>query len=291
MLEKYSMLFFLSVAGIFACIEVLRLRKQNSPPANGGHRVSECSNVSTAVVFRDTWLDVQPSQLKVIVIAEGNAHGQLVVHGPFNGVLRRLLILDKKDKDRSGNACLKMKTFKLAPMIGVQSHAVEEAYESSLADAMKIANVVLGKKKKAEPKAPAVVQAISQPIAVASPVPVPEPVQEPVKPVSAQESEAPRVSAAHEVLHKYGFEAQYVGKILSAGMQQHTRHDHGVQKTFQSYTVEVETPEGPMTVYGVDLQRAMMNSEVKEGDRARIIHVKTERLPNRIKKHFQVIKL
>lgn len=287
---------FLSIVCLFALyivFEVLRGIGRTAPSDN--QHASNDESENTGVYFRDIWLDVDPAPLKVIVIADGKIKGQLVMHGPHEGVLKRLLILTKNQKDRDGKViCRRLKSYQLDALCGIQSDAIEGAYACSVAEAKRIAQKVLGKKKQAKPAAPVMEQAPPKPKAEAPPAPIrtvvaPEPKQ--AVPASAVPS-VPAPAAAEESTMYKGFIRQHVGVVVSAGMQTYTKIDKGVPVEYQSYTLTIDTPDGLEHITGNDLKRAIVNAAVGVGDLICVVHVKNETLTNGfIKKQYLITKL
>lgn len=289
---------FLSIVCLFALYIVFEVLSGigRTAPSDNQHASSDESEIA-GVHFRDIWLDVAPAPLKVIVIADGKIEGQLVMHGPHEGVLKRLLILTKVQRDREGKVISRrLKSYQLDALCGIQSEAIEGAYACSVAEAKRIAQAVLGKKKQAKPAAPVTEQAPPKPKAEAPPAPkqtvvAPEPKQAvPANAVSAPAVPAP-AAAEESTMHK-GFIRQHVGVVVSAGMQTHTKIDKGVAVEYQSYTLVIDTPNGLEHITGNDLKRAMVNAAVGAGDPIRVVHVKNETLTNGFtKKQYLIAKL
>lgn len=230
------------------------------------------------------WRDIQPAPLKVFAFNERRTECHVVMHGPFNGVVKRLLLFY-----RAGKTC---KAIRLDPVCGVQLEDAENVYAATLEEARKIASGKFGKKdKRSENAAPRADVPVARPSAVPPVAPahmaytaVPE---LPAPPPAATPHPAVREERAAEapVITK-GFIGQHVGNLVSFGAGKHPQG-------YSTYNVTLSTPDGKIEVLsGFDLSRAIADSGAIEGDRVRVIHVKNQSLPEgRIKKIFHVVKM
>jgi len=248
------------------------------------------------VVLRKIWRDVEPAPFKVFVFADGKYEGVLAMHGPYEGVVSRLLLLWKGDKHRN---------IRLDALRGVDNDSLAKVYETSLTEAKEIARAVYGKKSKAKaattspvpvvpkPKAEAppvlteVVEQKSVAVAVqAEPKQAPKPTPPPVAAEKAAEekpNEAPIIK---------GFKAQFVGTVVSAGMQKHITTRNGSPEEYETYTLTLNTPSGPERITGNDLRRAIADANVKSGDNIRVIYIKDVELSNGFKKkQYQIVRM
>jgi len=244
------------------------------------------------IIFRKLWLDVEPAPFKTFVFAERNYEAVLVMHGPFNGVVTRLLLLWKAAKHR----CVKLDT-----LHGISNESLEKIYTSSLNDAKQVASAIYGKKQKPQVAAACSCFCVPQPTAKAPPVlrevvqAVATQKQEPVPPAPPATQAQPHVIEAAKIAEPIikGFKAQFVGTVVSAGMQKHITTRSGSPEEYETYTLTLNTPSGPERITGNDLRRAIADAKVQAGDNIRVIYLKDVELPNTgfKKKQYQIIKL
>jgi len=236
-------------------------------------------------------IDVDASPMKAIDFLEGGVEGRLVVFGPFNGVAKRILLLWKNEKHR----CIRMDA------IGdVKPEAMDALYRDSVVEAKAIAIKVYAKRKskphpvlehappqlketrveQAQPEEKVEVTRLNANVAETKPVCSVPPQAE----GSKEEREIPIIK---------GFKAQYVGKMLKAGVQPHVKSGfNGTTESYTSFTLTLETEVGVEHLLGNDLQRALSSANAKEGDRLRVIYQKDQLLTNGFKKkQYQIVNL
>jgi len=250
----------------------------------------------TEVVLRKIWRDVEPAPFKVFVFADGKYEGVLVMHGPYEGVVSRLLLLWKGNKNRN---------IRLEALSGVDSASLAKVYETSLSEAKQIAQAVYGKKQKAKtvasssepivpkPKAeapPVLTHVVEQKsVAVAAPA-VPKQAQQLTQPSVVKQEDA--TGQPKEVPIIKGFKAMFVGTVVSAGMQKHITTRNGSPEEYETYTLTLNTPSGPERITGNDLRRAIADANVKSGDNIRVIYIKDVELSNGFKKkQYQIVRM
>lgn len=259
------------------------------------------------LVWHDVCVNVSAAPLKVQAFIEGKVEGRLVMHGPHEGVVKRIFWTSKDGKSRS---------FKLEPLYGINTETVNLAYAESLDEVKKIVQTVYAKKQKAkavvqkavttapQPKvevAPVVVAA-SVPVVSAQPAPVIVPVQQPAQaPAQNGVSEIGCSSANEPITH--GFKSQVVGTLVSAKMETHVSSWRGESREYSSYTLTVLTDSGLERIVGNDLRRAIEAAGCKPGEKVRVIHIKDVEINSpqakpgeapakpRYKKQFTIVRL
>lgn len=229
------------------------------------------------LVFHKQWVDVQPAPLKVIQFSETKIVGRLVMHGPYGGVVTRVLMLWRGDKHKS---------IVLDALYGVGNESIEQVYSKTLEEGKKIAEAVYGKRSKLVKQSAKPEPVVSQPK-----VEIQQVQAVTNSPVIAV-PERPVVSVSDAPIIK-GFIAQHVGVIVDAGMQKHVTTRNGVPEEYETFTLTLNTPTGPEQITGNDLRRALSKAGVNKGDHIQATHLKNIDLPNSgfKKKSYQIIKL
>lgn len=234
------------------------------------------------LILHKQWLDITPAPLKVMQFSEGNIVGRLVMHGPYQGVVKRTLMLWKGDKHKS---------IVLEALCGVKEDSLVQIYNSAQEEAKQVAQAVYGKRKQAKTQAAVEVKQVApvQPVVIEPVVVQPEAVPQVTRAIASESVQEPEVEG--ETIIK-GFISQYVGEIVKSGMEKHVTTRNGHPEAYETFTLTLNTAEGPEELTGNDLRRALSSAKVRNGDRVRVIHVKNIQLDNGFtKKSFQVARL
>lgn len=259
-------------------------RAKSKPKAS----IQPIEEIKQNIVFRNCLVDVEPAPLKVRVFLDGKIEGTLVMHGPYEGVVKRHLLLWKGDKHR----CIK-----LVALCGVQIETIEQEYSNSFEEARRVAQCVFGKKNRAIKTAATTEHVMTQLLDVVPPVPV--------SVVAEQKAKEAKVTATLVDLHEgnapservapivKGFISRYVGRIVEAGVKPNVKSGPGgITESYSTFTLTLDTPDGPEHLTGNDLKRALSDADVKVGDQVLAVHVKNVELPSGFhKKSFAISKL
>jgi hypothetical protein len=263
-------------------------------------RSCESGHEKRNVVFRSTLVEATPAPLKVVHFVDGKVQGRLVMHGPYQGVVKRILMLWKEDKHR----CIKMDA-----LYAIEIDSIDKVYVTSVDEAKTIAAAVYGKKKaKAIESSKAAVPKVKNEVvehvsvsAASSEVKAftvvktvsPEPKRELVVVDSNKEKVVDNQKHESEAdIIKKGFISSWKGVIVDAGMQSHVSTRSGRTEQYETYTLTLNTDTGLERMTGNDLRRAYSQAEVEPGDEVRVIYVKDVILSNGFKKKsFSVQKL
>lgn len=225
-------------------------------------------------------IDSTPRNLRVFDIdfRGGKAQGTLVLHqSSVTGVISRLLMLERKSDGK-----IKLKPIRLEPVTG----KLDEAISLSAQEAKSIGESVFGKKKKPS-KGKEGAQKMF-PVAIpttqaAASSPAEKTAQAPPQRHKEEASDKPIIK---------GFKSMYEGVYMSGKMEEHLKVEKGKEVRYSSYTVTLDTPDGPVQIQGNDLDRAGKEANVQVGQKVRILHMSNVTFgENKTKKLFSMINL
>jgi len=235
---------------------------------------------------------VEAAPLKAIDFLEAGVEARVVIIGPINGSVRRLLLLWRGNKYR----CIVMNS--------VRDISIENCaglYDSTVIEAREITARVFQKRKPKSERGETEHEARSE-----SPQPVVQPAKKPpaeakveVKPTAKPVANSkPAENAIPEPQKQgedeptlMGFESMVCGVLVSAQPETHVKSgQNGKTEEFRSFTVKLNTNDGLEHLIGNDLRRAIEDAKAVAGDTLKVFHMRNIQLPSgHYRKKFQVL--